>query len=255
MRNNRKLYIIDGQHRYLALLELGFTGNTTVSCIEHTSLTQVREIKARLDDLTVHPEAQKAVLPFVLKRIVANFNIGALGVLHVVDPSLVDTAASSKLFLELGDRGAIGPYEKFKNRVQAGDPVAVACQHIANDVGLRVQKNQANGAIICTNALESAYRLDGTGEALRTALATLLDAWGRNKESVTGTLVAGFARFFAAFPDVDASSLARKMAKGGTAVTFEGNIRSLMELTHASSSKACMQLLVQRNNTYKRKAA
>lgn len=43
-------------------------------------------------------------------------------------------------------------------------------------------------------------------------------------------------------------ALGKKVAKRGTAVTFEGEIRALADLTRTNNSKACIQLLAQQYN-------
>jgi len=246
MRSSKKYQIIDGQHRYLALRDKGFLDNTSVTCEVHTSLTESKIVRLRLGDLEVHPQAQKAVNDAHLRRILAGFNVGSLGVISVVDPEVVPLEVASLLFLTLNNRAAIGSFEKFKNRLQSNDPTTVGASNVCADHGLRVQKTAANGAIMCTDAIMRAYGFD-KGVSLSSALTTAIAAWGPTKEAVTGRLVASLAEMFRQHPSASTTALAKKLKSKTVAGSLEEDISSYAGLQRTSVANAGAELIYRRH--------
>lgn len=210
---------------------------------------KVKIIHLEAGRLRIHPTAQKQINPTVLNRVMSNLDPEAVGVIHVVyypiggeaaywvidgqhrltallrlgfshirvacllHEGVTDDARASDLFLKLNDRGAVRPFDKFANRVAAGDVVAVNTYIVAAKHGLEVSNQAGEGKIICPDALMKAYLYD-QGESLDGALGILTNAFGYHSSCVEGKLVEGLSLVLSRNNgNLDHAALTKKLSK------------------------------------------
>ena len=191
---------------------------------------ETKDVWVRVDELDIHPTAQRLLLPSKVNEIYNNLDLDAIGVLHAVEYEIngvrkiwiidgqhrwralmnhdfgewsvkvrvhgdvKDDARACALFLKLNNRRAIGPYDKFEKSVRSGDASAVGILRLTSERQLRITRStESDGTIRCVSALGTVYAADG-GAALRKTLDTLLGAWGRKTAAYDGKLVEGVGR-------------------------------------------------------------
>jgi hypothetical protein len=122
------------------------------------------------------------------------------------------------IFLGLNrDRTPTKPYDQFRVGVVAGNPSYVAIQRVLSDLGLKAGASAGTNRVGCVRALESILDKHGE-EILHTALAVLVDAFGRDAETFDADLCHAVAIILATNPGVDAGRLAARMSKDGKVV-------------------------------------
>jgi len=236
-------------------------------------------LRVGADKLQPHPEAQRELSPARIKKLTANFNLDAVGTIHVVDypidgkeaywiidgqhrwRSLMDLglgewevdvkvhlgvktdAEASALFLQLNDRLSVKPFDKFKNRLQAREDAAVAINDIVTKYGMRVASSTADGCIVGIAALEKTYRLDD-GKALDKTLATSTGAWGRR--TFDAKLIEGIGLVYARFDGtIEQPAMVKKLAKyKGGAPALIGDARGLMEYLKGSLARSIAECVI-----------
>lgn len=242
--------------------------------------TQMEFIRAR--DLTIHPTAQREVVPHWLKELRANLDLNALGVFHAVRYRTVDgtlltelvdaghrhraimeegygdifvdvkvytyvktDAAASELFLGLNRHKAVGSFPKYWNALQAGEPAALGAKAVATRNGLRIQESAADGAINCVTALMKLWSIDA-GKTLDKALKTCVSAWGPVISAVDGKLISGIGAVYKTYADkVDQAGLIARLAKfpaGPSALL--GRARGQAQLTGTTLTSAVAAIVV-----------
>jgi hypothetical protein len=185
------------------------------------------------DTLDIDPSIQRDEEPDEIGRIVREFNPSALGIVTVsvrdvsdpvtgepvthsflVDgqqrravcrivgyehklPALVHygltKAQEAQLFLDLNNRKGVGPWSKYKSRIQAGEPQALAIQAILTELDVPIGPPSGFSAIA---KADSIYRSSVRGGAnLRFALEMMRDTYG----SYDGRILGGFARLYEEF--------------------------------------------------------
>jgi hypothetical protein len=115
------------------------------------------------------------------------------------------------MFVGLNDQATVQAIERFVKSVGAGDEESVMVYGIIRNHGLEVRASSGDGVFHAAASAVTAYRLDGTGEALDKALTTILTAWGRTEDAVQAPLVAGFTRWHRRHHDLSCRELASKV--------------------------------------------
>lgn len=101
------------------------------------------------------------------------------------------------LFNKLNDETSVRFIDRFRVRVNAGDPTAVAVNGVVSSLGLCVSDQAGDGHITAVRACERVYTGVGTvarhdnPDALRTSLRILTGAWGKPSASLAGALIEG----------------------------------------------------------------
>ncbi|KKL50659.1 hypothetical protein LCGC14_2303290 [marine sediment metagenome] len=252
-------------------------------------LSKSKMVKVRADSLSIHPYAQRALIPTKLKRLSAELDLDAIGVLHAVEYPIrakkklwiidgqhrlralldhgfgewlvevkvhlgaQDDARASALFLKLNDRSLVRPHDKFKNELKSKHPVAVNTLRIVHTNGLEIGDTGADGKIVCISALKKLYQVDG-GKTLADTLRTLLTAWGTTAASVEGKLVEGVGLVVHRFNgSIDMGSLTKKLSKyPGGASGLIGDARGIRDYRKTSLSRCIAERVIETYNSGKR---
>ena len=136
-------------------------------------LSRSKFMRVEARSLRVHPLAQRRLVPSKLKKLMADLDLDAIGVLHCVEyeidgvlaiwiidgqhrwralmdhgfgewlvevkihTEVTDNARASELFLKLNDRAVVSPFDRFQNEVGAHMPAAVGATRILQARDLR----------------------------------------------------------------------------------------------------------------------
>lgn len=213
-------------------------------------------VKVRADSLKVHPYAQRDLVPAKLKKLTADMDLDAIGVLHGVEYGvkghgegiyIIDgqhrlmallelgfgewmvevkvhldadnDARASELFLKLNDRSPVHPYDKFTNAVRAGDEAAVGIQDLASRRSLSISRSAGAAKLTCVSALRNVWGVD-KGKTLGRTLDITMQAWGTKAAGLEGKLVEGVAHVVCRYNGVlDRIAFVSKLSKypGGPA--------------------------------------
>jgi hypothetical protein len=148
-------------------------------------------VKMRADALAPHPFAQRELVPARLRKLMAELDLDAIGVLHAVEYPIKgksgiwivdgqhrwralmdngfgewvvdvkihldvnDDARASKIFVRLNDRSPVNPFCKFKNRLRAGEEDAIGINDIMLAQGMKIGASTADGCISGIASLDS----------------------------------------------------------------------------------------------------
>lgn len=246
-------------------------------------------VRVEAQSLFVHPEAQKKLVPAKVKQIAANLDLDAIGVFHAVRyerngkhglwlidgqtrrQALIDVgfgewlvcvqvhldvkddARASQLFLELGHRSAISPFDQFANEVRARHPDAVGVVGAAEAHGLKVERGTGDGKVCCVNALKNLWNIDG-GQSLNRALDVITTAWGRSAAALEGKLIEGIGLVCSTYDgSLDGPALTKKLAKyHGGASGLLGVAKGLRDVRKATLSRCIAETVVEAYNTGRR---
>lgn len=242
--------------------------------------------RVRADSLAIHPTAQRALLPAVLKSRFAVLDLDAIGVLHVVEYPInrvtklwiidgqhrwtklmeegcgewlvdikihldvKDDARASELFLKLNDRSAVSNFDKFQNALKAGSDDAIGVNDIALKHGTKIGRTTGDGIIAGISHFLSAYRLDA-GKSAEKALATIVGAWGKQASSLEGKAIKGVALVYNRFNGaIEESALVKKLAKyPGGASALIGDAKGLMEFRKVSLTRCIAERVIDTYNS------
>lgn len=196
-------YIIDGQHRYAALVAADM-GDWEVDCKVYHGLTLAQE---------------------------------------------------ASLFRTLNETRVVGAFDKYTKGVLAGDPECVAVDVLVTEAGLRVAKLPSNGCIAAVRSLTDIYAKPGGPEALAVTLATIVQAWGRGRDSLDGFVIAGVGAVFLRYGgQVDHMGLSRKLAKRpGGPTALIGDARGMRKMRNSGTvADAMAEIIVRDYNSGKR---
>jgi len=157
----------------------------------------VREFSPRLFGLLEVSDRGEGHTP-ARYAVVAGQHRLAAAIAHHDDPDVplavrvhegLTVADEAALMNEL-DRGArkLGPYDRWKARRVAGDPVVAEIERIAATRNLRMIASPAPGGIAATAAVEGLYRTGDTG-LVDAVLLVLHGAWGDDQAAYTAPLL------------------------------------------------------------------
>jgi hypothetical protein len=138
----------------------------------------------------------------------------------------------SWIFLQLNAGNQPNLLDKFRQRLRADEPTAVAIDEITKSFGLVVEAGGNTGQIQCVGALQKVYLLSIKHEfepnLLDLTLRAITNAWGAETQGTQGVIVEGIALFLAKHGQrVDYEFFIDKLKnyKGG-AITLHTNARA-----------------------------
>jgi hypothetical protein len=248
-------------------------------------LSKSKFVRVEAQSLRIHPFAQRELVPSKLKKLMAELDLDAIGVLHAVEYEIggvhaiwiidgqhrwralmehgfgewevevkihldvTDNARASELFLKLNDRAVVSPYDKFDNEVKAAFPAAVGIVQILQDRGLRVTRNAADGRVCCVTAMKKLYLAD-EGRSLRLTLDTAVAAWGKTASAVEGKLIEGLGLVYSTYNgSIDRAAMVKKLAKyPGGASALIGDAKGLKNLRKTSLSRCVAEKVIETYN-------
>ena len=249
-----------------------------------------RFIKVAAHTLRIHPLAQRQLVPSKLRRLMAEMDLDAIGVLHAVEYEIdgviciwiidgqhrwraltdlglgewivevkvhmdvTDSARASELFLKLNDRALVSAFDKFDNEVKAAFPAALGIVAILRERGVELSRSSSDGKILCVTALKNLFNID-QGETLELTLDTVLGAWGRTASAVEGKLLEGIGLIYHVYDgSVDQAMLTKKLSKypGGASAVL-GDAKGLRGHRKAALSRCVAQTIIEAYNTGRRK--
>lgn len=246
-------------------------------------------INIAVNELRIHPVAQRRLVQRHLRRMMATLDLDAIGTIHVVHYPIngelaywvidgqhrvvaiqqhglgewkvkaeihecTDDSTASGLFIKLNRRAFVDAYDLFANEVTAGEPAAVGVTEICSDLGLKIDRQGRDGHVACVNSLRTLWMKD-EGATLRETLELLIAAAGCTRAAMEGKLIEGVGRFLGSFNgQVDRGVLAGKLAKypGGPGAIL-GNAKGLRRLSNNQSLSSCVaEILVTLYNSGRR---
>ncbi len=221
-----------------------------------------------VSELRIDPEAQRGLKPARIKAMAGRFDPDRLGYIvvnrrddgcyYVVDgqhrvatmrmigwgdqkvPCEVFHGLTQKqeadLFLHRNNRIAVGTLDKFRVRLTAGDPVAVAIDKIVKQVGLSISNNVGPNKISAVDALERIYLgariADKTkgATALAKMLMAICSAWGTESRNFERPVILGIGLLFIRYSKINLDRLVERLtAVTGGAVGLVSKARALNE--------------------------
>jgi len=237
-------------------------------------------------ELSIHPIAQRKVLPSKVKRLKDDFDLDAIGVIHAIQRTVdgkvrtevidgqhriialnelelgewpvdvkihldvTDDAGACRLFLHLNDRAPVSAYDKFENEVHAGIVEAVAVTSLARKHGLKIARCGDDGTITCVNALKRVYCEHGAA-VLDSTLQTALTAWGKSSSAVEGKVLLGLALVLSHYDGtIDTAVLIKKLAKfSGGPTRLVGAGLGLRSVRKAAVPRCIAEVIVEAYNS------
>lgn len=236
-----------------------------------------------VDDLTVDREVQRSLDQNRVRKILADFDVDALGTItvnlradgtvHVVDGQHrvealrqkgdengcrirclvyegLDRAGEAALFRRLNNTRPVHSLDKFRVRVVEGDPVAVALSDMLAAHGWAIRAGSASGSFSAVSALEAVYRgPDGEQAdiaACDTTIMALTKAWGHDAHAVRAELVGGVGAVIGRHHDaVDTAKLIAELGKQeGGALGFSGRSKTFRESYGGTLRDAVAQTVI-----------
>lgn len=246
-------------------------------------------VKVRADSLAIHPYAQRELVPSKLRKLLADLDLDAIGVLHAVEypinkdtktwvidgqhrlrallehgfgewivevkihVEVTDDARASALFLKLNDRSPVSPYDKFMNELKSGAQGACGADAVARKHGLKINRSVGDGKLVCVAALKKLYQID-QGKALGATLGTLIEAWGTKSAALEGRLIEGLGIVYARYDgSVDRPAMVKKLAKyPGSASGLIGDARGMTEYRKTTLSRCVAERVIETYNSGRR---
>jgi hypothetical protein len=259
----------------------------TAAKLEKMGKPSSKMIKMRADALQPHPMAQRELVPSRLKKLIANLDLDAIGVLHAVEypikgktaiwivdgqhrwralmehgmgewqvevkihADVKDDARASAIFLKLNDRSPVRPYDKWLNRLNAKEDEAIAINDIVLKHKMRISASSGAGCLMGISSIERTYHFDA-GNALDKTLGIVAEAWGLR--SFEAKIVEGIGLICARYNGVlDTSALSKKLSKyPGSATGLVGDARGLMEYRKVSLSRCIAERVIETYNSGRR---
>jgi hypothetical protein len=228
-------------------------------------------------DLTIHPVAQREIIPSKLKKLIAELDLDAISVVDVVSyhipghgdgPFVVDgqhritalmehglgdwiveamlhenittDAGSCALFLKLNDRAAVNTYAKYLNELAAGSPLAVGVDAALKHHKLKAARTSADGHVAAVSSMKNIFSWD-EGKTLDEGLSMVLEAWGDRAAALEGKVIEGICRVvFLYNGKLDTQAFTKTISKyrGGPSAML-GSARGLMD-THKAGLSRCV---------------
>jgi hypothetical protein len=168
----------------------------------------------------------------------------------------------AQLFLDRNNRRAVRPYDKFRIRLEAKEPIACDVQNIVERSGLRVSGNgDGVGSVSAVVALERVYcgaKLSKSNgpKALQDSLKIIIDSWGKESSNFSGVLIEGIGLVKLKYGQrIDNASLVKKLAKiGGGASGLIGRARASKDIHGQTMPRNVAAVVVDSFNRGKRVA-
>ena len=246
-------------------------------------------VRVEAQTLRLHPSAQRDIVPSKLKKLIAELDLDAIGVLHAVEYEIngqaakwiidgqhrwralmdhglgewpvevkihldvIDDTRASDLFLKLNDRVPVSAFGKFANEVKAGVPAAVGVVQLLKHQRLTVAQAPGDGHVHCVTALMKVYNFDG-GQALALTLQTVCSAWGRTESALEGKIIEGVGLVHRTYNgSIDLTALSRKLAKyPGGASGLLGDAKGLMQFRNVPLPRCIAETVIETYNVGRR---
>lgn len=244
------------------------------------------EAVLKVGELTVDPQVQRSRLSEAkVRRIYANFNPDALGVItvslrkdmsyvvldgmHRVEAvrRLTDNtgtmsahvltglalAEEAEIFLDLNYSDKPTIIERYRVSVVAKDELNTKINDLVHAYGYTVSNQSANGHINAVNALRYVYELpvnDGEPNRLQLTLIVVGKAWGNSRHATQAPILVGLGRLFSEYgSQIDLDHLVGKMKgyRGGP----QGLLTAAQGLSTLRRSRVAMgvaEILVEEYN-------
>lgn len=244
----------------------------------------------RADHIRIDPESQRALRPTWVRWLAENWNPSKQGIIHVSrrrdafyaidgqhrvfavrlrnEPEYLfeckvyedlDKPEEANIFDGLNTTKQVRLFDKFRVSLLY-DPDAQAIEGMVASVGLKLSDQGEDGNVNAVKALQDVYygRLfrakDATPWALAKTLRTLTDAWGTNRDAVSGVMIQAVGAIHLRYGDeLDAADFARKLARTNGPIWFVNQGKIRRELTHATVWKAVAEVMVDVYNKGRRK--
>lgn len=246
-------------------------------------------LRVRADSLRVHPTAQRDILPARLKKFLAELDLDAIGVLHVVEYAIngeaamwivdgqhrwralidhgfgewmvevkvhvdvKDDAKASALFLKLNDRAVVTPYARYMNELSAGQEEAVGVENVVGRFALKVSNYKDDSRLACPVSLKKVYCIDD-GNTLNETLKMIVSAWGTKSSALEGKIIEGLAMVLSRYNGVmEKEAMSRKLAKyPGGAFGIVGDARGLQEFRKTAMPRCIAERIIETYNKGRR---
>lgn len=243
-------------------------------------------VKARVDSLMIHPEAQRDVSQSHLKKLAAHLDLDSIGVLHAVETTIkgksglylidgqhrylalmehgfgewvvevkvhmdADTvAAACQQFLNLNSRLTVSPYATFIAELKAEHVDVVGAVNAASKLGLVVSRFKGDGKLACPATLKRVSRMGNLYEVLELITTT----WGTKSEALEGKLIEGLAILLKrSNGDLDRATLIKKLQKyPGGATGILGEARGRMRIVKKPLARCVAQQVIDTYNQGRR---
>lgn len=212
-----------------------------------------------VDDLQVHPKAQRAFDEKWANKLAATFDPDAFGALtivrvkgkyYIVDGQHRWMAARSALgagqlipcmvfdvetpeeaaglFLAANKHKNVKALDKFFVQLVRRDANALAVQAILKKHDLAISRNGSEGCVRAVDACISVFNRQRGAQTLDRVIGILRSAWGRDADAYHSALIRGLGVIIAKYGEaLDDGDLARKLAKECTPLAFIGKVRAL----------------------------
>lgn len=162
----------------------------------------------------------------------------------------LDVAQEARRFNGLNTFTSPRPFDRFKVRVKANDPIACGIDAILMEFGWRLQAGDTPGAFTAVVAAERVYVGHGTTEKdrgpenLRSALGVVTEAWGRKPINANGFIIGGLGLFFARYgSEVDRPALVKRLAQfPGGADNYIGKARGIRDFRGGTLPRCVAEL-------------
>ena len=160
------------------------------------------------------------------------------------------------LFLSRNNRRSVRPYDRFRVRVTAKEPIACRIYTIVASFGLAVS-NYGDGVarVTAVSAMERVYRGEGISKtdgpnALKEALTIIIESWGKESKSFAGIIIEGIGLAKLKYgKELNNNNLVKRLAKfTGGAAGLIGKARSSQEIHGQSIPRNCAAVIVDHYN-------
>jgi hypothetical protein len=155
------------------------------------------------------------------------------------------------LFLARNDRIAVKTFDKFRLRIEAGDPAAVGVANVLKGLGLSLSSSREVGTVTAVAALEFVYTgaritSDVLGPAvLKTTLEIILKAWGRDAKNFEGAIISGLGIVVLRFGTViDLGTLIDKLSKTPGPNWLQGRAKAMAAVVRGKAANAMARVIV-----------
>ena len=163
-------------------------------------------------------------------------------------------AAEAEMFLVLNDRRSVQPIDKFKVRVEAQDPVAVALNELLARYGWTVRNGKSKGYFGAISALEKIYT--GWGKTptqnigiCESVISIVSAAWDNNADGAQHTIITGLGMIFMKYGDrISIEKLTNELIASGNPRALVGQARSLQSLQKGRVADSMASILVNMAN-------
>lgn len=247
--------------------------------------------RIKVNDLEVDPKVQRSFLDRrKIRRIVENYNAGALGVItvskrnpvtyivldgaHRVEATRIVTEGAgemechvfenltieeeAEMFLDLNYSNQPTLLDKFRVRIVKGDPVAIAIDEQVRMYGWKIDAAPGTANLQCVGALERINRASEKYEAepplIQAVMLVVTRAWGHDRFGAQAVILEGLAALLVEYGSlIDLDSLAKRLKdyKGGPR-GLHTDATSLAAMKQGKVSMAVAERLVDEYNKGRR---